>query len=164
MSEDKEQWTPQHTPYIIIPSRPPLELYPMSSANRTYCKHGHPWVAENLYTIPKTGQLVCRECVRQANRRASPTYKKELDTLKRNSKRLDADLHEAIAQKQASEKIAALSLACLEAYREIKRFTSVKKVTLKEAEDKSQKAKIREQKVAERKQKRMLREASTSNI
>ena len=94
----------------------------MSSFHRTKCKHGHAWVSENLYTNPKTGQVVCRECMKKAVRKASPTNKKKLEELKATSKRLDKELHEAIAQHLPSTKIAAMSLACLEARRAVMRF------------------------------------------
>lgn len=30
--------------------------------HKTHCKHGHPWILENIYTKPKTGHRSCRLC------------------------------------------------------------------------------------------------------
>lgn len=128
----------------------------MSFINRTHCKHGHDWIPKNLYTNPTTGQVVCRECLRDSSRRASPVNKKKLEELKATSKRLDRELHEAIAKHLPSTKIAAMSLACLEARRAVLRFEreggpmKAKTLTPEQALTKRQKAKVREQNVAKR--------------
>jgi hypothetical protein len=38
------------------------------NAEKTHCKHGHPFDAENTYI--KQGKRACRQCGREANRRA----------------------------------------------------------------------------------------------
>lgn len=37
-------------------------------ANKTHCKHGHPFDEVNTYINPASGQRVCRTCVREINR------------------------------------------------------------------------------------------------
>jgi hypothetical protein len=39
------------------------------NANKTHCKHGHPFDEANTYMNPASGQRVCRTCVREINRR-----------------------------------------------------------------------------------------------
>jgi hypothetical protein len=36
--------------------------------DRLTCKHGHPWVEENIYTTP-SGYKTCKTCAREANHR-----------------------------------------------------------------------------------------------
>lgn len=125
----------------------------MSSLHRTTCKHGHAWIPENLYTNPTTGQVVCRECMREANRRVNPNYKQKLADLKALSKRLDEELHEAIARRDPTAEIQKKSSACLRARQEVLRFERdghKTSLTSKEALTKRQKAKVREQNVANR--------------
>lgn len=33
-------------------------------ALKTHCKHGHPWIEENIYTAPETGRRSCKICRR----------------------------------------------------------------------------------------------------
>lgn len=61
--ENKRWWNPEHLELVSN-----AENTRRRAERMTTCKRGHPWVSENIYRNPRTGEGQCRVCLRELAR------------------------------------------------------------------------------------------------